>query len=62
MNGCIMLCMDLEYCGKIRRRDACVCFIHVVYLAKLQAQVECRPAKKSIEEGLMNEVGGNKGL
>ena len=39
-----------------------VCFIHVVYLAKMQAQVECRPAKKSIEEGLMNEVGGNKGL
>ena len=53
--------MDLEYCGKIRRRDACFCFIHVVYLAKMQAQVECRPAKKSIEEGLMNEVGGNKG-
>ena len=45
------------------KKERCMfCFIHVVYLAKMQAQVECRPAKKSIEEGLMNEVGGNKGL
>ena len=55
--------MDLEVLWQNKKEKMhVVCFIHVVYLAKMQAQVECRPAKKSIEEGLMNEVGGNKGL